>query len=148
MTDGPLCAGIVSRTVACVIDAGVLLVLLGAGYLALAGVVFAADPLGFRFPAPPRAVTGAVAVAVLVGYLTESWTTSGRTYGDHVLGLRVVDARGHPPRLGRALTRATLCALLPVGLLWVVVSRRRLSIQDVLLNTSVVYTHRCPEGHP
>ena len=132
-------AGVVSRTVASAIDAGVLLVLLGGGYLGLAGVLFAADPLGFAFPAPPRAVTGAVAVAVLVAYLTESWTTSGRTYGDHVLGLRVVDRRGHPPRLGRALARATLCALLPVGLLWAAVSARRLSVQDVLLRTSVIY---------
>jgi uncharacterized RDD family membrane protein YckC len=132
-------AGVVSRTVACAIDAGVLLVLLGAGYLALAGIVFAADPLGFTFPAPPRAATGAAAAAALVAYLAESWTTSGRTYGDHVLGLRVVDRQGHPPRLGRALTRAVLCALLPVGLAWIVVSARRLSIQDVLLGTAVIY---------
>jgi uncharacterized RDD family membrane protein YckC len=137
-------AGVVSRTLAALIDAGVLFVLLGAGYLGLVGVTFAADPLGFRFPTPPRAVTGSVAVVVLVGYLAESWTTSGRSYGARVLGLRVVDRHGHPPRLGRALARAFLCALFPVGLLWVAVSARRRSVQDLLLGTSVVYDWGTP----
>jgi uncharacterized RDD family membrane protein YckC len=132
-------AGIVSRGLACAVDAVVLLTLLGAGYLALAGVTFALDPLGFRFPAPPRVATGAAALAVLIAYLTESWTASGRSYGDRLLGLRVVDHHGRPPRFGRALARATLCALLPVGLLWVVAGPQRRSVQDLLLRTSVIY---------
>jgi uncharacterized RDD family membrane protein YckC len=132
-------AGIVSRGLACVIDGVVLLALLGAGYFALTGVTFAVDPLGFRFPTPPRPAIGATALAVLVGYLTECWTTSGRTYGNHVLGLRVVDHHGHPLRLGRALARATLCALVPIGLLWAAVNTRRRSVQDLLLHTAVVY---------
>lgn len=134
-------AGVISRVLACAIDAGVLLLVLGAGYLGLAGLLFAFDPLGFRFPAPPRAVTGAVAAVVLVGYLAESWTTTGRTYGDRVLGLRVVDRGGHPLRLGRALARAALCVVFPAGLLWVAVSAQRRSVQDLLLRTSVVYTY-------
>jgi uncharacterized RDD family membrane protein YckC len=132
-------AGIASRVLACVLDAGVLLVVLGCGYLGLTGLLFAVDPVGFRFPTPPRAVTGTVAVAVAIAYLAESWTTSGRTYGDRVLGLRVVDRGGHPPRLGRALARAVLCVLFPLGLLWVTVSARRRSVQDLLLRTAVVY---------
>jgi hypothetical protein len=35
--------------------------------------------------------------------------------------------------------RAVLCTLVPVGLLWVLVSRDNRSVQDLLLRTSVLY---------
>jgi hypothetical protein len=47
--------------------------------------------------------------------------------------------RGERLRFAGALVRALLCALVPVGLLWVAVSRENRSAQDVLLRTSVVY---------
>jgi uncharacterized RDD family membrane protein YckC len=132
-------AGIVSRLMAAAVDTVVLLALLGAGYLALAGILFMADPVRFRFPAPTRFVCVTSALLVLICYLTGSWTTAGRTCGDQVLGLRVIDADGRSPRPGRALLRAVLCAIFPLGLLWVVVSGRRLSVQDLLLHTAVIY---------
>jgi uncharacterized RDD family membrane protein YckC len=129
-------AGIVSRLLAAAIDG---VVVLGAGYAALTGFVFMIDPVGFRFPAPPRIVSLTSALVLLVVYLTASWFSTGRTYGDHVLGLRVVDARGRQPRPGKAALRAILCAVFPVGLMWAGVSRRRRSVQDVVLRTSVIY---------
>ncbi len=45
---------------------------------------------------------------------------------------------GHRVRLPVALLRAIACALLPVGLLWCA-GRRRLSLQDLALHTTVVY---------
>jgi len=42
-------------------------------------------------------------------------------------------------RLPRALMRALLCALFPVGLLWVAVSARNKSLQDIVSGTSVMY---------
>ncbi|MPZ82596.1 MAG: RDD family protein [Actinophytocola sp.] len=113
--------------------------LLGLGYLGLAGVVFVVDPVSFRFPAPPRVVVVAVAGAVLVGYLAKSWTATGRTYGDLVLGLRVVDRRGRRLPFGKALLRALFCAVLPIGLLWTAVSAERRSVQDLVLRTAVTY---------
>jgi uncharacterized RDD family membrane protein YckC len=78
-------------------------------------------------------------LVVLVLYLSVLWTTTGRTYGDHVMGITVVGAHGS--RLGpvRALVRAVLYAVFPLGLLWCAVSAKRHSLQDVVLRTQVVY---------
>ena len=75
---------------------------------------------------------------VAISYLTISWWVSGRSYG-HLLGLRVTTQRGD--RLGsraRSL-RAAVCVSFPVGLLWVVVSRRNAAAHDLLLHTFVSY---------
>jgi hypothetical protein len=45
-------AGIASRLTASAIDAAVLLALLGAGYLAFAGLTFMVSPVRFHFPLP------------------------------------------------------------------------------------------------
>jgi hypothetical protein len=51
----------------------------------------------------------------------------------------VTDDRGGRLGWGRCATRAVLCTLFPIGLVWVLVSRENRSVQDVLLRTSVVY---------
>ena len=63
----------------------------------------------------------------------------GRTYGDHIMGLRVTGRRGR--RLGplRSFGRAAFCVFFPIGLFWCVVSPERRSVQDVVLWTRVVY---------
>jgi uncharacterized RDD family membrane protein YckC len=132
-------AGVVSRVLAAVIDLALLLVVLGCLYLCWAGLQLVIDPVRFDFPRPSRALILIAGALVLVGYLTESWTTTGRTYGDRVLGLRVVDRRGHRLRHGRAVLRALLCTVLPIGLLWVAVSGGRHSIHDLVLRTAVIY---------
>jgi hypothetical protein len=38
-----------------------------------------------------------------------------------------------------AAARAFFCTVFPLGLLWVLVSQRNHSVQDVLLRTAVVY---------
>ena len=63
----------------------------------------------------------------------------GRTYGCHVLGLRVVSYRGSRMRPLGALLRAVFCVFFPIGLLWCAASRANRSVQDVVLRTSVVY---------
>ncbi|WP_426244545.1 RDD family protein [Nocardioides sp. LHG3406-4] len=45
---------------------------------------------------------------VAMVYLTIAWWISGRAYGDHIMGIRVLDARGARPRLLRALARTVL----------------------------------------
>lgn len=132
-------AGIVSRVLACAIDLGVVLATLAAGYLAVSGLAFVINPVSFRFPTPQRLILLGVASVLMVLYLTTSWTGGGRTYGDRVLGLRVVDRRGQPLHVGRAVLRAVFYTLLPVGLLWVAVDRGRRSVQDLALRTMVIY---------
>jgi uncharacterized RDD family membrane protein YckC len=78
--------------------------------------------------------------AVVLGlYLTAAWATTGRTYGNHVLGLRVVDTRGQKLSLVLSLLRASFCVALPIGLLWCAVNSSNRSVQDVVLRTSVIY---------
>ena len=72
-------------------------------------------------------------------YLTVAWWLSGRSYGCLVMGLRVVNHRGGPLHLAGAFVRALFCAALPIGLLWVAVSRENRSVQDTVLRTSVIY---------
>ena len=51
----------------------------------------------------------------------------------------------------RALLRAVLCVLFPVGLLWVLISRRNYAVHDLLVRSAVVYDwryHAPPEEPP
>lgn len=132
-------AGIVTRCAAAVADlvvACLVVVLLYAGW---AATRFLLSPSRFQFPEPGRGQLLTAVLVVLTVYLSVAWTATGQTYGDRLLGLRVVDRRGR--RLGRwlALVRAVLCVLFPVLLFWVLFSRQNRSVQDVLLRTSVVY---------
>jgi uncharacterized RDD family membrane protein YckC len=80
-----------------------------------------------------------VAGGLLTLYLTVCWTITGRTYGDRVLAVRVVDRRGDVLSLGTASLRAIFCVLVPLGLFWTAINRHNRSLQDVLLRTSVIY---------
>ena len=87
----------------------------------------------------------------LMVYFTAAWATTGRTYGDHLLGLRVVNFRGDGMRWAGAAVRAAFCVALPVGLYWAVLSRSNRSLQDTVLRTSVLYdwtARRRTTAHP
>jgi uncharacterized RDD family membrane protein YckC len=132
-------AGLVTRAAAAGIDLGVVVIALIAVYMGFVVVVFLVPPGGFEMPVPPLwldLVAGPVAMTL---YLAVSWHSDGRTYGCHVMGLRVVDRHGRNPRIGMALLRAAFNVVFPLGLAWVVVSRQNRSIQDVVLRTSVIY---------
>jgi uncharacterized RDD family membrane protein YckC len=79
---------------------------------------------------------------VLVIYLAGTWSSTGRSIGKQVMGLRVERRGGDPLGLPRALLRAILCAAFPVGLLWSVVDRRSASVQDLIMGSTVVYDWR------
>ncbi|HSP38135.1 MAG TPA: RDD family protein [Frankiaceae bacterium] len=139
-------AGVVSRTLACAIDLGIVCLALVAIYLGGQGLRFLASPSGFHFRSAPRGLALVVAAVLMVGYLAGSWAIGGRTYGDHVLALRVVyrtDARIHPVR---ALARALVCVGFPLGLFWSGLSPTRRSVADILLRTSVRYDWESVQG--
>ena len=128
-------------------DFGVVVVIVAAGYAAVAALRFLWNSRAFTFPAPGFGLLVAVGSVLMVLYLTACWTASGRTYGDHLLGLRVVGWRGRRLRPVGALLRAVLCVLFPIGLFWIAFSRGNRSVQDVLLRSSVVYDwSRTPLG--
>jgi len=132
-------AGFVSRIVADAVDLGVIWAL-GLSALLFAGVVrYLLTGPPFRLPVLPRWLGAAAATIIAVGYLAAGWAATGRTTGKQVAGLRVLDDAGRRLPLRRALLRAALCVAFPAGLLWVLVSRRNCSVQDLLVGTSVIY---------
>jgi len=132
-------AGVVSRMAAAIIDALVVGVITLIGYAAIAGLTFMVSPRTFSFPQASWLLSLAGMLAVAVIYLTVAWAMSGRTYGNLVMGLRVVGRGARPLGALRALARAVACTLLPIGLLWSAVNADKLSLQDLLLRTFVVY---------
>jgi uncharacterized RDD family membrane protein YckC len=132
-------AGIVTRAAANAIDYAAVSVALVGAYAGFVALRFVLAPRNFRVPAPSLDLVVVAFFACLVLYLTAAWWISGRTLGDHVMGIRVVT--GHRSRLGfaRALARALLCSAFPVGLLWCAADSKRRSLQDLVLRTSVVY---------
>ncbi|RFU22149.1 RDD family protein [Geodermatophilus marinus] len=131
-------AGLVTRALANVLDVGVVLAVLAAGYAAVTVSAFLLAPRAFRFPAPPLSLLLTCGAVVTAAYFTVAWT-GGRTWGARVLGVRPVSASGRPLGWALATLRAALCVAFPVGLLWVAVSPSRRSVQDVVLGTAVVY---------
>jgi len=132
-------AGLVTRTLAAVVDLVVVVTAFWLGYAAVSGVLFAMEPAGFQFPDVALGPWVAAEYVLAVGYLTLRWSTSGRTVGALVMGLRVLNRNGSRMRPVGALLRAIFCVTFPFGLLWIVVSAENRSLQDLVLRTSVIY---------
>jgi uncharacterized RDD family membrane protein YckC len=133
-------AGIVTRGLAAVIDLLVVLVIMSGLYGGLVLVRLVYSPSAFSLPSLNAVFSTVVTFIVAVGYLTACWTVSGSTAGAVAMGLRVVGRRSQRVGLPVGLLRAIGCVLFPIGLLWVVVDRRRRSLQDIVFRTHVVYS--------
>lgn len=132
-------AGIVSRVLANSIDLAITIAILFAIYGAVAAGLFLRRGARFRFPTVTYIEAFLVGALVLIVYFVLTWTGTGQTFGDRLLGIRVRDHDGALLRGGRATIRAVLCVLFPLLLFWAVVDRHRRSVQDLLVRTSVVY---------
>lgn len=132
-------AGFVSRVMAGAIDLAALLAILLGALVLVSAVRFAVLGPPFVVVSAPPAVEGPAFFAVGVVYLSYFWGTTGRTPGKQVLGLRVVDAAERRLRAWQAVVRAVLCLLFPAGLVWALVSRRRASVQDLVVRSVVEY---------
>lgn len=144
-------AGVVTRLLAAGVDAALVAAIVVGAYLVVALVVFLVDPRGFGFPHVPFAGWLAAGYVVATGYLAIGWSTTGRTPGAHLLGLRVLGPDGGRVHAWRAVLRAAFCVAFPIGLLWVALSGANRSVADLLARTSVVYAWtltRAPDtGH-
>jgi uncharacterized RDD family membrane protein YckC len=136
-------AGVVTRLLAAGVDVVAVVLLTVLLDLAAAGARFVWSPMDFRWPRPATEIAVVVLLCVAVLYLTVAWAMTGRTYGDRLLGLRVVSDRGRLLGWIRSFVRALTSVLWPVGLLWSGISRTRSSLQDLVLRTVVVY-----DAHP
>jgi len=139
-------AGVVTRLVASAIDVPLVALALVAAYVGVAGVRFLIDPRGFRWPNPSViSFLGAMAV-LMVLYLAVAWALGGRTFGNKLMGLRVLRTGGQPIGWFLSTARAIAYVVLPIGLLWSAVDRRSRSLQDLVLWTAVVYDWRPRSG--
>jgi uncharacterized RDD family membrane protein YckC len=132
-------AGIVTRTLAALIDMLVVVVLLAVVWASYAAILFLARPARFRVPSPDWSEVVWVGSIASVIYLATAWATTGRTVGAQVLGLRVLDHRGGQLGWWRSVARAVTYVVFPIGLGWAIVDRRRRSVQDLVVASSVVY---------
>ncbi len=139
-------AGFVSRAVAAIVD---VVLVFAVVLLTMAGVwmlSFIVDPMSATSVATAEANRWpAVGTMIVYGYVlnvaywTIGWATGGRTVGNLVMGLRVVNFRGERLRWAGALARALFCTVFVPGLVWVVFSGANRSVQDTVLRTSVIY---------
>lgn len=132
-------AGVVSRTVAAVVDALVLLAILLCLQFGWAAARLLVTGPPFSSPDPDPVLSSVLGCVLLVVYLAGSWSLGGRTVGDQMMGLRVTGRSGRRLSPGTAVVRAVLCALVPLGLLWIPLSRRGASLQDLVLGSTVVH---------
>lgn len=133
-------AGIATRVSADAIDWGIVVAIYVGILLAIALADYFIGSGNFDVPRPPAGITVASEWVIAILYLTAGWTGTNRTVGKSVMGLRVVTNGGQPLRPRRAFFRALICATLgAIALAWVIVSRRRAGIHDVVVRTSVVY---------
>lgn len=131
-------AGFFTRGIAAVIDVVVTgAIVLGiwvAGWLFL--LVFSPSA-GSSLPQPGYFLLSGY--VVLWGFWWGFWATSGRSPGQSLMGVRVLDRHDHRPSWGLAALRSAFCVVFPVGIAWILVSRRNRSVQDVVLRTSVIH---------
>jgi uncharacterized RDD family membrane protein YckC len=124
------------------VDGAVVLALVASAYAVEAAVVFLLAPRRFVPPDTSTSWFIGVGLSLAVVYLAVSWAVLGGTQGERVMGLRVVTVDGTTPGLWRSAARALLYVVFPLGLLWVAVSSRQASLQDLVVRTRVVYDWR------
>jgi uncharacterized RDD family membrane protein YckC len=136
-------AGFVSRA-----TSGVIVVAVGLGiYFAIVVgwgfVKFLASSQSrakFEVPHPSQGLSVTAVTLIVIVLLAVSWSASGRSFGDSLLGLRVVTERGHRLGVVRAFVRALVLVSFAVPCMaWILVSRKNAGLHDLLCRTTVVY---------
>ena len=140
-------AGVVSRTLAMVVDIVYVAAIAGFIYAGYAGARFLRNPVRFTWPKTSFPVFIIVAMIAAVLALTIAWSSLGRTMGMRIMGLRIQTNKGERLHVGRSFLRALTCVMFPLGLFWSAVSAQNASVQDLVFRTSVIYDweSRVPE---
>jgi uncharacterized RDD family membrane protein YckC len=136
-------AGIVTRVTAFVIDAAVSVAL----YLLFLFLV----RIGWEYITNHTIIWGEHRIITIVGfvvwaiiYFAHPWSSSGKTLGMAIVGLRVVRTDGSPVSFGRAVVRILTLPLslvfLGIGLLIMLVQPERRALHDLIAGTAVVYS--------
>jgi uncharacterized RDD family membrane protein YckC len=131
-------AGLVSRSAAYVLDGLIVAVMAGAATLTFALVASVLGSQGRELAWMVLSTYVVFLPTIMALYCSAFWILAGRTPGQAVFGLRVVNRDGRPPRLFAGLVRALLLAYLPVVALWLLFDRRHQGLHDKLARTSVI----------
>jgi uncharacterized RDD family membrane protein YckC len=133
--------GLVTRTVAFVVDAAILNAV-AALVAAAAALVLSLFPLGETVRTAIAAVAGALFFAWVIGYFATFWATTGQTPGGRVMQIRVTRCGGARLKPRRALVRVVglVLAALPLfaGFVPILLNDRRRGFADWLADTVVV----------
>ena len=135
-------AGVVSRLGAAAIDLLSAVALLVVAYAGYAGFRFLRDARSFTWPQASFDEALVVGAIILTVMFTTSWSSTGRSTGMRLLGLRLIGRDGSTIGPGRSFLRAVACIVFPLGLCWSAMSARNASVQDLLFGTSVIYDWR------
>lgn len=139
-------AGFISRSVAAGIDVALIFGVVLGTIAVIWMISFILEPIQnttdtdtgqSRIPAAAAMILYGYVLNVL--YWTVFWAVSGRTIGNLVMGLRVVNRKGEHLGWAGAFVRALFCTFFPVGLAWAIISGANRSVQDVVLRTSVIH---------
>jgi uncharacterized RDD family membrane protein YckC len=140
-------AGVVTRLLANIIDFIVMLCGLAGTYAVWFAFELIISGSSFKAPNPSVGQVLFAGYCILWLYLTAAWATTGRTIGNLLLGLRVVNWKGDRVHWFGAILRSTFCLWFIPGFFWVAISHKNRSVQDIVLRTSVIYdwTRRTPK---
>lgn len=131
-------AGFFTRVIAAVVDVVIVGAIMIGVWIAVWLFLLVFNPLvDYGMPRPGYFVLGGYFLMWV--YWSWGWATSGRSLGQGLMGVRVLDRKGRFPSWKIAALRSAFCVTFQIGIVWVLVSRRNRSVQDVVLRTSVIH---------
>lgn len=131
-------AGFFTRLIAAVIDVVIVGGIIAGVWIAVWLFLLVFNPL-VDYGMPRAGYFALGGYFLMFCYWAWFWSTSGRSIGQHLMGVRVVGRDGQRPGWKVASARSLFCVAFQVGILWIIVSRRNRSIQDLVLRTSVIH---------
>jgi uncharacterized RDD family membrane protein YckC len=131
-------AGFFTRLIAAVIDVVIVGALMIGIWIAVWLFLLVFNPfVEYGMPRPGYFVLGGY--FLIWAYWSWGWAASGRSIGQGLMGVRVLDRKGQFPSWKLAIARSAFCVTFQVGIVWILISRRNRSVQDVVLRTSVIH---------
>ncbi|MEI7886913.1 MAG: RDD family protein [Actinomycetes bacterium] len=135
-------AGAVSRLVAFCCDQAIATICFSIATASLTYIIVVITPDNYKLQMPPTLVT-CLYVFWLFIYYSYPWSTSGKTAGMAILGLRVVQRDGSQTTLRCGVLRTVMFPLgfitLGLGFIGIITNKEHQALYDRIAKTTVVY---------
>lgn len=143
-------AGFVTRMLALLVDLAFVAVILAVGGWLSVLVDLLLQQLGIHPRISASAIYLYLTPFIIGSYFVVMWALAGRTVGKWFMGLKIVAADGHPPRIGQSILRFVGYAVsalgLWIGFVWVIIDDERQGWHDHIATTWVVYDYERRKG--